>query len=132
MEECEALCSRIAIMVSGQFECIGSLQHLRTKFGKGYRLYIKIDKLLMSDDYFNSLRNEINTRIPSSRLMNKYELSLEYNIENKDLKWSFLFHTMDEIKREFKLEDYLLSDSTLEQIFLSFAKKQVIQSVETD
>jgi ABC-type multidrug transport system ATPase subunit len=31
MEECEALCSRLAIMVSGSFRCIGSVQHLKNK-----------------------------------------------------------------------------------------------------
>jgi len=34
MEECEALCERIGIMVAGQFRCIGSSQHLKSKFGR--------------------------------------------------------------------------------------------------
>jgi ABC-type multidrug transport system ATPase subunit len=42
MEECEALCTRIAIMVNGRFQCIGSTQHLKAKFGEGYSLIIKI------------------------------------------------------------------------------------------
>lgn len=29
MEECEALCSRLAIMVNGRFCCLGSPQHLK-------------------------------------------------------------------------------------------------------
>ena len=31
MEECEALCTRLAIMVNGSFKCLGSLQHLKNK-----------------------------------------------------------------------------------------------------
>ena len=31
MEECEALCTRLAIMVKGQFKCLGSVQHLKNK-----------------------------------------------------------------------------------------------------
>ncbi len=31
MEECEALCSRIAIMVNGHFKCLGSVQHLKNR-----------------------------------------------------------------------------------------------------
>ena len=31
MEECESLCSRVAIMVNGQFKCLGSPQHLKCK-----------------------------------------------------------------------------------------------------
>lgn len=32
MEECEALCTRIAIMVNGNFKCLGSIQHLKSKW----------------------------------------------------------------------------------------------------
>jgi ABC-type multidrug transport system ATPase subunit len=42
MEECEALCTKVAIMVNGQFECFGSVQHLKSKFGKGYSLVLKV------------------------------------------------------------------------------------------
>lgn len=38
MEECEALCSRLAIMVNGKFRCLGSPQQLKNKFGEGYTL----------------------------------------------------------------------------------------------
>jgi ABC-type multidrug transport system ATPase subunit len=44
MEECEALCTRIAIMVNGRFQCLGSTQHLKAKFGEGYSLIIKISQ----------------------------------------------------------------------------------------
>jgi ATP-binding cassette, subfamily A (ABC1), member 3 len=42
MEECEALCTRLAIMVNGEFKCLGSTQHLKSKFSKGFFLTIKI------------------------------------------------------------------------------------------
>nr|KAG5701076.1 hypothetical protein BaRGS_008797 [Batillaria attramentaria] len=38
MEECEALCTKVAIMVNGSFVCLGSPQHLKTKFAQGYTL----------------------------------------------------------------------------------------------
>ena len=44
MEECEALCTRLAIMVNGEFKCIGSTQHLKNKFSKGFFLTIKLKK----------------------------------------------------------------------------------------
>ena len=42
MEECEALCTRLVIMVNGQFKCLGSIQHLKSRFGKGYTVMMKI------------------------------------------------------------------------------------------
>ena len=32
MEECEALCTRLAIMVNGRFKCLGSCQHLKNRW----------------------------------------------------------------------------------------------------
>ena len=32
MEEAEALCHRLAIMVHGQFQCLGTIQHLKAKY----------------------------------------------------------------------------------------------------
>jgi len=47
MEECEALCTRLAIMVNGQFKCLGSTQHLKAKFGTGYILIVKVTTTLL-------------------------------------------------------------------------------------
>lgn len=41
MAECEALCSRVGIMVNGSFRCLGSPQQLKSKYGQGYRLKIR-------------------------------------------------------------------------------------------
>ena len=42
MEECEALCTRLVVMVNGQFKCVGASQHLKDKFGEGYALMAKV------------------------------------------------------------------------------------------
>lgn len=42
MEECEALCTRLAIMVNGELMCMGSTQQLKNKFSKGFILKIKM------------------------------------------------------------------------------------------
>ena len=43
MEECEALCNRLAIMVNGQFQCLGGTQHLKNKFGQGFTVLVKLN-----------------------------------------------------------------------------------------
>eukprot|EP01083_Nonionella_stella_P305332 1064750_1 len=42
MEEAEHLCDRIGIMDKGNLQCLGTAQHLKTKYGDGYELYIKL------------------------------------------------------------------------------------------
>lgn len=43
MEEAEALCTRIGIMVNGQLRCLGTSQHLKNRFGQGFELEIMTD-----------------------------------------------------------------------------------------
>ncbi|KAG6587048.1 ATP-binding Cassette (ABC) Superfamily [Phytophthora cinnamomi] len=42
MEECEALCTRVGIMVGGRLRCLGSVQHLKHRFGDGLMLEMKL------------------------------------------------------------------------------------------
>ena len=42
MEEAEALSSRLGIMVRGNFQCIGTPQHIKSKYGDGMEIEIKI------------------------------------------------------------------------------------------
>ena len=42
MEECEALCDRLAIMVRGTFQCLGGPQHIKSKFGQGFQIIVKV------------------------------------------------------------------------------------------
>ena len=44
MEEVEALCTRVGIMVGGRLQCLGSVQHLKNKFGQGFQAEIKLDE----------------------------------------------------------------------------------------
>ncbi len=42
MEEADALCTRVGIMVKGELRCLGSTQHLKNKYGGGYILDVKL------------------------------------------------------------------------------------------
>ena len=57
MEECEALCPRIGIMANGRLRCLGSAQRLKSKFGQGYQVEMKVKNVEFSDeDYVKNLR----------------------------------------------------------------------------
>ena len=42
MEEAEALSSKLAIMVEGKIKCIGPVQQLKSKYGKGFEIEVKV------------------------------------------------------------------------------------------
>lgn len=127
MEECEALCSRVAIMVEGQFKCLGSVQHLKNKFSKGSMiLTIKTGHdAVESDDKMQIIKNEVSQLFPSSELKEQYLDILTYHIPNLDLKLSETFGLMQQMQNVLNLDDYLLTQTSLEQIFLFFARSGI-------
>ena len=56
MEEADALCTRVGIMVKGELRCLGSTQHLKNKYGGGYVLEVKCNS--QSADW-NELHEDI-------------------------------------------------------------------------
>merc|ERR1712127_455428 len=61
MEECEALCPRIGIMAGGNLRCLGSAQQLKSKFGQGYQLEMKIKDVETSDDDYVDILTRLGT-----------------------------------------------------------------------
>nr|XP_031327040.1 ATP-binding cassette sub-family A member 3-like [Camelus dromedarius] len=120
MEECEALCTRLAIMVKGQFKCLGSPQHLRNKFGNVYILTAKI-KIDENEDKLAEFKEFIATTFPGNILNQEHQGIIGYYIPSKGICWGKVFHIMEEAKKLFNLVDYSISQITLEQIFLTFA-----------
>eukprot|EP00826_Nyctotherus_ovalis_P045315 TRINITY_DN49_c0_g1_i2.p1 TRINITY_DN49_c0_g1~~TRINITY_DN49_c0_g1_i2.p1 ORF type:complete len:1624 (+),score=501.10 TRINITY_DN49_c0_g1_i2:541-5412(+) len=50
MEEAEALCTKMAIMTSGNFCCIGGPQELKETFGKGYEIQVSIPSATAAEE----------------------------------------------------------------------------------
>uniref|UniRef100_A0A2K6F5C9 Uncharacterized protein n=1 Tax=Propithecus coquereli TaxID=379532 RepID=A0A2K6F5C9_PROCO len=71
LAEAEALCDRVAIMVSGRLRCIGSIQHLKNKLGKDYTLELKVKET----SQVTLVHTEILKLFPQALLiMEKYSL----------------------------------------------------------
>ncbi|XP_071953037.1 phospholipid-transporting ATPase ABCA3-like [Antedon mediterranea] len=123
MDECEALCTRLAIMVNGKFKCLGSIQHLKSRFGEGYTLLAKVSP---DDDGQNvhQLKMFIEEKFPGSKLKDEHVGLVHYHVCNSNLSWAFVFGTMEKAKLQYNIEDYSVSQTTLEQVFLNFARYQ--------
>uniref|UniRef100_A0A8W4FMP3 ATP binding cassette subfamily A member 14 n=1 Tax=Sus scrofa TaxID=9823 RepID=A0A8W4FMP3_PIG len=123
MEECDALCTRLAIMVKGKFVCLGSPQHLKNKFGNVYILKAKI-KIDKDENKLKDFKDFMATTFPGSELKHENQGILDYYVPSKDNSWGKMFGILEEAKEEFHLEDYSISQITLEQVFLTFANPE--------
>ena len=120
----QALCHRLCILVNGQLKCIGTPQHLKTKFGTGYQF----DVTFKDDD--------IETRLSTEKgLSEKFDFRvLEVNGEKAtyelDVRSDYvgkftlakLFDELELIKSNYPIEHYAVNQTTLEQVFLKMAR----------
>ncbi|OWF35545.1 ATP-binding cassette sub-family A member 1 [Mizuhopecten yessoensis] len=120
MEECEALCSRLAIMVNGRFRGIGSIQHLKTRFGNGYIVIVRIAGDRPDLDIVDSFITET---FPSANLRERHHNMLQYQL-GSEVPLSHIFSEIEAVRESFNIEDYSVSQTTLDQVFINFAKMQ--------
>jgi ATP-binding cassette subfamily A (ABC1) protein 3 len=130
MEECEALCSRLAIMVNGQFQCIGAVQHLRSRFGRGYTLEVEVGEKMTNAQKIK-LRSDLKVNLKKYVVVLKeenmntlvYDISVEEG-KNDIISLELLFDKLEQIKSRYHLENYSIRQRTLEEMFLNFTKSQ--------
>ncbi|XP_066877251.1 cholesterol transporter ABCA5 isoform X3 [Kogia breviceps] len=124
MEEVEAVCDRVAILVSGQLRCIGTVQHLKSKFGKGYFLEIKLKDWIENQEV-DRLQREIQHIFPNASRQESFSSILAYKIPKEDVQsLSQSFSKLEEAKHTFAIEEYSFSQATLEQVFVELTKEQ--------
>jgi len=128
----------LAIMVNGEFKCLGSTQYLKNRFSNGYTLSVKLRK---SNERINlstqsniptqlktevsNVKNFIASNFVGAVLKEEFQGMLTYYVPpSDDLKWSAMFGLMETAKKSLNIEDYSISQTSLEQVFLSFTKYQ--------
>jgi energy-coupling factor transporter ATP-binding protein EcfA2 len=70
MEECDALCTRLTIMVAGRACCMGSVQHLKARFGGGYSLEFR----MAGGTHRAALCEFVATQLPTAQLVEHSEV----------------------------------------------------------
>lgn len=81
MDECEALCNRIAIMSAGQFYCIGPITDLKQQFALGFVLSLELSGNSTVDDVL-ILKNAINDEFPRAVLREEFNVKNIYTLLN--------------------------------------------------
>merc|ERR1719319_2057928 len=149
MEECLALCHRIGIMASGNLRCIGTPQHIQTRFGNGYELTIKLEQLeesvpglslegRKSPEKNQRITGHIAKRandiiaffqsrpvIRAATLVERYDFNVKIKLvlaNPQTSRLGMVFQEVEEAKKMFNIKNYSLSQTTLEQIFIEFAR----------
>ncbi|XP_035265465.1 uncharacterized protein abca12 [Anguilla anguilla] len=122
MEECEALCTRLAIMVKGQFRCLGSLQHIKNRFGSGFTV-----KMYMAGASSNvdAITDFMQLHFPSTYLKDQHSSMVEYHVPVAPGGVADIFHQLESHKTALQIKHFSVSQTTLDEVFINFAMGKV-------
>ncbi|XP_008325095.1 ATP-binding cassette sub-family A member 1 isoform X1 [Cynoglossus semilaevis] len=121
MEECEALCTRMAIMVNGAFKCLGSIQHLKNRFGDGYTVTVRVGG---SPPALKPVEDFVEQTFAGSVLKEKHHNTLQYQLPYTPGALANIFSQFISHQQTLGVEDYSVSQTTLDQVFVNFARHQ--------
>ncbi|XP_074218809.1 ATP-binding cassette sub-family A member 2 isoform X4 [Camelus bactrianus] len=120
MEECEALCTRLAIMVNGRLRCLGSIQHLKNRFGDGYMITVRTK----SSQNVKDVVRFFNRNFPEAVLKERHHTKVQYQLKSEHISLAQVFSKMEQVAGVLGIQDYSVSQTTLDNVFVNFAKKQ--------
>ena len=115
MEECEALCTRLAIMVNGRFKCLGSIQHLKHRYGDGYTVSLR----LKGPDFDRAQRQAqrfMLAAFPEAIVKECHYNLLQFELKCQNISLSYAFSKLEEAQKDFNIEDYSISQNTLDNV----------------
>ncbi|KAM9103951.1 LOW QUALITY PROTEIN: phospholipid-transporting ATPase ABCA7 [Megaptera novaeangliae] len=117
MEECEALCTRLAIMVNG-FRCLGSAQHLQGRFGAGHTLTLRVPV-----SQTKSAAAFVAATFPGAELREVHGGRLRFQLPpGGRCALARPFGELAACGAEHGVEDFSVTQTTLEEVFLYFSK----------
>ena len=98
---------------------------LRSKFGRGFQIIIKLKptKEIKAEESINALKACVIQKFDSCQVTDELLDYIHFHVNNPSTSWSSLFSSMEAAKAEFQMiQDYSINETTLEQIFLEFAR----------
>uniref|UniRef100_A0A8C0U8M7 ATP binding cassette subfamily A member 12 n=1 Tax=Cyanistes caeruleus TaxID=156563 RepID=A0A8C0U8M7_CYACU len=113
MEECEALCTRLAIMVNGSFQCIGSLQHIKSRFGRGFTVKMHLNSSTVCTE---TLTEFMKSHFPNTCLKDRHFRMVEYHVPVSAGGVANIFDLLEGSKAAFDIRHFSVSQTTLEEV----------------
>ena len=124
MEECDKLCTRLAILVDGMFRYFGTLENIKNKFGRDFGINI----LTRPKTDIVMLMWVMQRKFQDIRLVTASEDLLQYDFPLGSASLAYVFGTMESLKNSYEIQEYIIMPPTLEQIFVDFAQQEGVDN----
>jgi len=116
MEEADALCDRVGIIVNGEFTAINTCAELKKRFGKGYK--VVITSRVNTNENIENITKFMQIITPGAILLNSLAGTSNFEVPSQSVKLSKVFAEMESKREEFKITDWGISNTTLEEVVL--------------
>lgn len=116
LEEAEALSSRVGIMSKGELKCIGTVDALKARHGKGHRVSISLPQCKVSE-----FHEAFTAVVPEVEIDTRMRGTLEYVLP-KAFPIHRVFAFMSENREELAIRDWGINQTTLEDVFVKVTK----------
>lgn len=80
---------------------------------------------VFDENHVRGFHSDIKRSFPRSALKEAYEGFVHIHIDDPNISLSKLFHIIESSKQKYSIENYTVSQTTLEQVFLNFARSQL-------
>ena len=126
LDEAEYLGDRIGIMTNGRYICSGTSSFLKSKYPCGFNLNLLINGNICNDIIKQKLYDELIKYEPNLeiKISSKSLFSLNIQSNNKNIKE--IFDVLTNNKEKYGIEDYTISSTSLEDVFLKLNHKITI------
>ncbi|EGT33708.1 hypothetical protein CAEBREN_31359 [Caenorhabditis brenneri] len=119
MEECEALCSRIAILRKGEMIALGTSQDLKSQYGNTYTMTLMVKKISDRDRVIKGVQKKMKEAVLKTALTN-ITTSLVWELPKKPGdKWSRKYEKVEKLAKKLHVKDFMLTQSSLEDTFIT-------------
>ena len=124
MEEAEAVCTKIGIVIRGSLRCYGTIQHLKATFGDGYRAIIELEENADPDACDKLVKKICKKSGSASSLIDVAGPKRTYNIGKVSSLGNF-FRELEGAKEEYHMRTYTVNQTSLEDVFMLMVKSDL-------
>ena len=123
LDEAEYLGDRIGIMSDGEFICSGTSSFLKSKYPCGFNLNLLVNSETFTLEKKHELYNQLIQYEPNLEIKISSKKLFSVNIESNNKNIKEIFKIIEENKSKYGIEDYTVSSTTLEDVFLKLNHK---------
>ena len=124
MEEADALCSSIGIMIRGQLRALGTSQELKSAHGDGYQVMIRLGGGTADPEGpFTKIDALISSLSTGVKMEASATMVKRYEVPASDTTLADIFELVNANLESHGIVDFSVSQTTLEDVFLKFARQ---------